>query len=507
MQDADSTTIKNIGIPGIVLMENAGAGIVRVMEQAIDNLHRKKVLIVCGKGNNGGDGFVIARHLFLKGFNVQLALLGSIEELKGDARTNAEAARNLKIPLLEIPTAGSKQLHHALRHAHVIVDAIFGTGLTRKADGLPAAVIKKLNAAKKFVVSVDIPSGIDSDTGQLIGPHIEADLTCALAAFKRSHLLFPAAEAMGQLELIDIGIPQTIMDSVEDQVGLLEQADVVSSFPKRKRNSHKGTYGHLLVIAGSKDKGGAAGLTSLAGLRAGAGLVTLACPESMIPEQEWNPMEVMSHPLPETRSGVISEQAVSAALDALKDKSALALGPGLGTAATTLKFLEALLPQVSCPLVIDADGLNLLARSDGLMKQLPENSILTPHPKEMSRLTGLSTSMIQNNRLKTAQEFCTKHQVILILKGAHSLIGLPDGRVRINPTGNAGMATGGSGDILTGLIGGLLAQGFKPENAASAGVYLHGLAGDMAVTWQSEISLIASDLLATLPSVIKETLK
>ncbi|QPJ63553.1 MAG: NAD(P)H-hydrate dehydratase [Candidatus Nitronauta litoralis] len=506
MRKADSLTIRDIGIPGIVLMENAGAGIVCAMEKKIDNLKRKKVLVVCGKGNNGGDGFVIARLLLLKGFHVQVVLLGEIKDLAGDARTNAEVARNMKVPLYETGKGNSRELSHAMRHTQIVVDAVFGTGLTRKVEGPAAKVIRQLNTLGKFTVAVDIPSGIDSDTGQLSGPHIQANLTLALGAYKRSHFLFPAAEAMGQLELIDIGIPHSVMDGFEESVSLLEAQDILACFPERKRNSHKGTYGHLLILAGSKGKGGAAGLTALSGLHSGAGLVTLGCPESMIPSQEWHPMEVMSLPLPETGTGAMAEKAAEPTLEALKGKNALAIGPGLGTSPSTLKYLEALLPGISCPMVIDADGLNLLGKKKSLLNQLPKGTILTPHPKEMSRLTGLSTPVIQKNRLKTVQDFCTQFKVILVLKGAHSLIGLPDGRIRINPTGNAGMATGGSGDVLTGLIGGFLAQGLPPEKAALAGVYLHGLSGDIYTRQLSERSLIAGDLIDHLPTAIKEAL-
>lgn len=506
MREADSETIQRIGIPGIVLMENAGAGIVRAMEKHIENLGRKKVLVVCGKGNNGGDGFVIARLLFLKGNNVQIVLLGKIKDLKGDARANAEAASKIMIPLLEMGNGISSEFSHAMRHTHVVVDAIFGTGLTRKAEGVTAKTIKQLNALKKFTVAVDIPSGIDSDTGQVNGPHIQSDLTLALGGFKRSHFLFPAAEAMGQIELVDIGIPGSVMNRVSENVSLLEAQDISACFPKRKRNSHKGTYGHLLVIAGSRGKGGAAGLTALSGLRSGTGLVTLGCPETLIPSQEWSPMEVMSLPLPETRAGALSEHGLETALEALKEKNALAIGPGLGTSSSTLKFFEALLPEINCPMVIDADGLNLLAKKKPLLKHLPKGTILTPHPKEMSRLTGLSTPFIQKNRLKTVQDFCKRFKVTLVLKGAHSLVGLPDGRIRVNPTGNAGMATGGSGDVLTGLIGGFLAQGLSSEKAALAGVYLHGLCGDIYTRHYSERTLIAGDLIDHLPTAIKEIL-
>lgn len=494
MQQADRAAIRKVGIAGIVLMENAGAGIVRTMAALIPDFEHKKFLVVCGKGNNGGDGFVIARHLHQMGVQVQVLLAGALSELKGDAGTNAKIASHLGISIEEATPKSLGKSGHLFRHSQIIIDALFGTGLTRKVTGFPAQVIRKINEAKKFVVAVDIPSGIDSDTGQTTGSHVIADITCCLGEYKRSHWLFPAAESMGRLELIDIGIPAQVTKQIEDQLALIEAGDIVSLFPQRKKNTHKGTYGHLLVVAGSRGKEGAAGLAAFSGLRAGTGLVTLAGPASLARLEEMIPLEIMTEFLPETKGGTLTKDSAPAVLDLLKEKSALAIGPGLGTSPSTLEFLEALLPQVKVPAVIDADGLNLIAKSKSLLKKLPSGTILTPHPKEMSRLTGKSTAEIQKDRVNSVMDFCKKTKCVLILKGAHSLIGLPDGGVWVNPTGNAGMATAGSGDVLTGIIGGFLAQGLPPENAALAGVYLHGLAGDLYARDHEPATLVAGDL-------------
>ena len=494
MQQADRSTIREVGIPGVVLMENAGAGVVAAMSGVIRDFDAKKYLVVCGKGNNGGDGFVIARRLHQRAIPVQILLIGPLDDLKGDALTNAKVASRLGIPIEELTPRNLGKTGHLFRHAHVIVDAVFGTGLTRSVTGFPAQVIRKINSAGKFVVAVDIPSGIDSDSGQASGPHVEADLTCALAEYKRSHWLFPAVEAMGRVERIDIGIPTAVTQTIEDPVGLLEMEDIAPCFPRRKKNTHKGTYGHLLVVAGSRGKEGAAGLTALSALRSGTGLVTLAGPASLTRLDQKIPLEIMTEALPETPGGALSEEAAPVVLELLKAKTALALGPGLGTGPSSLKFLETLLPRVTVPMVLDADGLNLIARSKTLLKKLPPETILTPHPKEMSRLAGMSTAEIQKDRINTVQDFCRKTQCVLVLKGAHSLIGLADGRLRVNPTGNAGMATAGAGDVLTGMIGGFLAQGLTPEKAAISGTFLHGLAGDLYRRDHAEATLAAGDL-------------
>ncbi len=504
MQAIDHHAINDFGIPGILLMENAGRGIVDLMKKTIPNLNKKKVLVVAGKGNNGGDGFVIARHLNNMGVSVSVWLIGKRSQLKGDAKINSDIAHKQKIPILEISEKNSTSKNHYLSHSNIIVDAVFGTGLTKRISGLHEKIIKRINAAKKFVVSVDIPSGIDSDSGGLIGPCIKSNLTAALAYPKRSHLLFPAAEQMGKIEILDISIPQNIEVTHSESVHLIESSDITPLFPARSPNTHKGSYGHVLVVGGSKGKGGAAAMTGLAALRMGAGLVTLAVPESCFSSLEFNPLETMSVSLPETKSGCISFKAIDILINQIQDKDALAIGPGLSTQKEAVKCIDEFLPQVPCPIVLDADGLNCLAKIPNILKKITVPTILTPHPKEFSRIVGKPLNKIMENRLNEATEYAQNMGVTLILKGANSIIAFSNGELLINPTGNPGLAKAGSGDILTGMIAGLTAQKFSPKNASMAGVYLHGLAGDLYKQNFNDTTLIASDLLHLLPEVLSD---
>jgi NAD(P)H-hydrate epimerase len=506
MQAIDRTAIEKFGIPGLVLMENAGLAAASLLHENIPDLAEKKVLIVCGKGNNGGDGFVIARHLFIDGVQVNILLLGKRQQLKSDARINADIAFKMGIPIHEVTDKNLSTQSHLFRHCHIIVDALFGTGLSKPAGGLYEKVIKKINSAKKYVFAVDIPSGVDSDTGHLIGPHIKATVTGALALLKRSHLLFPAADSMGEVQILDISIPHEAIEKQYIPVSWLEFNDMQSLTPQRQANTHKGEYGHTLVLAGSKGKGGAAGLTGLAALRAGAGLVTLAVPESCHLALEFNPLETMTVSLPETKSGCISTKAIDTILESLKGKNSLAVGPGLSTDKETVQLLEAFLPQVECPMVIDADGINALGKSGKLIDQIHAETVLTPHPKEMSRLSGWSVQDILSQRIERASEYAQDHNVTLLLKGARTVMAFADGRVLINPTGNPGMATAGSGDVLTGLIAGLISQGLSAPSATSTAAFIHGMAGDIYVEANHEVPLIASDLLDKIPEAVKRIL-
>ena len=506
MQAIDRTAIEKFGIPGLILMENAGLAAASLLHENVPDLEEKKVLIVCGKGNNGGDGFVIARHLFNDDVQVDILLLGKRQQLKSDARVNADIAFKMGIPIHEVTDKNLNAQSHLLRHCHIIVDALFGTGLTKPAGGLFEKVIKKINAAQKYVFAVDIPSGVDSDTGHLIGPHIKATVTAALVLLKRSHLLFPSAESMGEVQILDISIPHEAIEKQNIPVAWMELGDIQSLIPERSANTHKGEYGHTLVLAGSRGKGGAAGLTGLAALRAGAGLVTLAVPESCQQALEFNPLETMTVALPETKSGCVSTQAIDTILESLKGKSALAIGPGLSMDKETVLLLETLLPLIKCPLVIDADGINALGKSEKLIDQIRAETVLTPHPKEMSRLSGWSVQDILSQRIERASEYAQQHDVTLLLKGARTLVAFADGTVLVNPTGNPGMATAGSGDVLTGLIAGLISQGLSVPSATSAGAFIHGMAGDIYVESNHETPLIASDLLDKVPEAIKRIL-
>ncbi len=506
MQSIDRRAIDKYGIPGLVLMENAGRECAERIWQKYSAMPDGKILIFVGKGNNGGDGMVIARHLLNKGAEVRVFLLAKHSELKGDAKTHADAAFSMEAHIREVDESKLKYLDHSLRHCRIVVDALFGSGLTRPVEGIYEKVVDKINQFENYVVAVDIPSGIDSDSGQIMGPYIKADLTVALAQYKRSHLLHPAAEAMGEIQLADIGIPQGAVDEESVALYRVEESDVRPHFKKRRANSHKGSYGHALVVAGARGKCGAAGLAALAALRMGAGLVTLAVPESCLAGLEFNPLEVMTVGLPETPDGTLDVSAESALLTHCEGKSALALGPGLSTHPQTAALIKSILPKISCPMVIDADAINILADSQVVLSQLQAETVLTPHPKEFSRISGWSVEEILNSKIEKALEFSQEYTVGLLLKGAGSILACPSGAAYINSTGNPGMATGGSGDVLTGFIAGLLAQGFNVQDAALCGMYLHGLAGDVYAEENSEASLIAGDLLRTLPTAIKRIL-
>ena len=445
----------------------------------------------------------MARHLAKLEANVTVLLAGLMTELKGDAKTSALSAKNLGVPIQELNTKNINKFDHKLSHSDIIVDALLGTGLSRPATGLMETAINKINQYEKFTVSIDINSGIDTDSGMLIGPHVFSDLTFALDSMKKSHLLHPAASAMKKVELLDIGLPNYIEQNI--QVHLLEEKDIKSIFHSRQQDTHKGNFGHVLVLAGSTGKGGAAGLTSLGALRAGCGLCTLALPETCQKAFELHPMEVMTVPLPETQSGTLSIKAKEPILKLLEGKSVVAMGPGLTTESETVKLIGEILPFIKCPLILDADAINALEKHVDWLDDI-KSVVLTPHPKEMSRLTGLSTQEIQKNRISAAIEFAQKKSVILLLKGAPSLIATPDGNVYINPTGNPGMATGGSGDVLTGIIAGLVAQNISPKNASMAGAYIHGYSGDIFSENETQTSLIAGDLLRNLPNALKQVL-
>ena len=503
MQAIDKRAIEEFGIPGMILMENAGRGAVEYLKDRFPDLGNKKIAVFAGKGNNGGDGFVMARHLLNLGADVRVLLIGKISELKADAKLNLEIALKIGVEISEVDEGNFKSFDHRLRHSDLVIDAIFGTGLTKPASGIFAEVFEAINNLCKFVVSVDIPSGVDSDSGQLIGPHVEADLTLALAMLKRSHVTFPAAHVMGDIEVVDIGIPQKACESQPQSVQMVEPYDIASWFQERSPHAHKGDFGHVLVVAGSTGKGGAAGLTALAALRTGCGLATLALPESCQKAVEFNPLEVMTVPLPETPSGTLSLKAKDQLLELVQGKSAVAVGPGISTDPETVQLLKEFLPAVDLPLVLDADALNCLALLDDLDFLKNSQTIMTPHPKEMSRISGWSTSEIQDNRVETACRFAREKAVGLVLKGARSIIAFADGAVFINPTGNPGMATAGSGDVLTGIIAGLISQGMKIDQAVIAATYLHGLAGDIYCEKAGEASLIAGDLLENLPESMR----
>lgn len=504
MKAIDRKTIEEIGIPGPVLMENAGLQILQALLEIFPEPAAEKVIVVAGKGNNGGDGLVVARHLFNRGARPTVLLLAKVSDLQGDAGLNARIGRALGLDIRETPTLGEWKKHRAeLRSATVILDAIFGTGLDKPAGGLFAAAIGDINKTSAFKIAVDIPSGLSADTFEIIGPTVKAHLTVTLAAPKIAHVFSPSENFVGALLVADISVPPSLLRDPALRLDLVEKADVRPFFKRRARDTHKGSYGHLLCVGGSWGKTGAVSMAAKAALKLGAGLVTVATAESCLPLVARSMMELMTEPLPETKDRAISAQAVRRVLELLKGKDGLLLGPGLSTDPSTAEFVRALLPKVRVPVLIDADGLNIVAADVSILKSMKTDVVLTPHPGEFSRLAGRSVADVLAKRLKLVPAFAGDYGVHLVLKGYRSLTSAPDGRVFINPTGNPGMATAGSGDVLSGMIASLFVQEKDFLGATRAAVYLHGLAGDLAAEKLSEKFLSAGDLIRYFPAALK----
>jgi ADP-dependent NAD(P)H-hydrate dehydratase / NAD(P)H-hydrate epimerase len=505
MKEIDRKAIAALGIPGTVLMENAGIRVVEVLARVFEGLEAAEAVVVAGKGNNGGDGFVVARHLRNMGLRPTVLLLASKDEVRGDAAINLNIAWNMGIPIAEVLSPEDwKHGRKALARADLIVDALFGTGLTKPAEGLHARVIEDINAAPGFKAAVDIPSGLSSDTANIIGPAVRADITVTLAAPKIAHVLPPSEDLVGRLFVAPIGIPRALFDDPGLKVELVERGDVIPFFAARRPDTHKGTFGHVLVVAGSRGKTGAASLAAKAALKMGAGLVTVATPESCLPMIARSMDELMTEPLPETPEGTISAKAIPRVLELLRGKDALLLGPGISTGPETAGFVIGLLGRIRVPMVLDADALNIVATKPGILAALRAPAVLTPHPGEFVRLTGLATKAVLEDRLGTATSFAADHKVHLVLKGHRTIVACPNGRVHINSTGNPGMATGGSGDVLGGMIASQLAQERDAEAAAVSAVYAHGLAGDIGADALGEKALTAGDIIRYLPKALKD---
>jgi NAD(P)H-hydrate epimerase len=505
MQEIDRIAIDDYGIPGIVLMENAAKGVVASMFKKFPDIKDKKIGIFAGKGNNGGDGLAAARLLANEDIPVEVYLLTKKEMLNGDAKVNLNSAEEKGIKILEITSLDELEaVKDNILKNDIFIDAIFGTGLTSGVKGYYTDIINFINSSKKFILSVDIPSGLSSDTGEIIGEHIRADLTVALCLPKIGEILYPAAEYIGELDIVDIGIPELIINNRDIETNLIEERDAVRILPKRRPDTHKGTYGHLAVIAGSRGKGGAAALSSISALRAGAGLVTLALPERLNIAFEVGIPEVMTLPLPDTKYGTIDKPAYKILLKFLEGKSAVLIGPGLTTNPSTSSLIKNLIKQISCPMLIDADGLNIIADKIELLKDKPSPVIVTPHPGEMARIFNKTSKEIQANRIESSKRLAVEYRLYVILKGARTIIATPEGDIYINPTGNPGMATAGTGDVLSGIIAGFLCQGLSAKDSSILGVYLHGMAGDIAAENMSQTALIAGDLLKTFPEAVKQ---
>jgi hydroxyethylthiazole kinase-like uncharacterized protein yjeF len=498
IQKYDEVSIVDYGIDGAVLMENAGAGAARIILTDLEGV-KGSVAIVAGPGNNGGDGFVVARHLLNAGRRVRVFFVGQRDRLQGDAKKNFEIIVKMGVSVTDMPRDGDAEaLSETLRGRALVVDALFGTGLDREITGLYRRAIELINASGVPVTALDMPSGVDANTGRPHGVCIRAKKTITFACLKRGIAVYPGAEMAGEVRVVDIGAPRDIVGKVGYDGEIMEEDTIRRWVGPRAGDTHKGTFGHVLVLAGSPGKTGAALMASLGALRCGAGLVTIAAQQAVAREIETaKPLEVMVE--------TFDPSSPESAARLLEGRDAVAFGPGCGVGAAMEKVLEAVLAGCRVPLVIDADGLTMLsghrlARLDAATCPV----ILTPHPGEMARLAGSTKEEVQTFRIPVSRELAGRTKAHLVLKGARTVIADPEGRIFVNPTGNPGMASGGMGDVLTGMIASFCGQGLTPLEAACLSVFVHGRAGDLAKEARGERGLIASDVVDFIPAVLKD---
>jgi NAD(P)H-hydrate epimerase len=503
MKEVDRAAVEDFGIPALVLMENAAIGLT---DAITDNYPRiSSAAILCGPGNNGGDGLALARHLTIRGYHVEVSLLTAGGGLSDDAQTQLNICRNQGIAMREF--GPDESLHPAIESARsldIVVDALFGIGLTRPLSGHFAEAVESLNSIAAPKIAVDLPSGLDGSSAEIPGLHFGADLTVTFGAPKIAHVFPPAAESVGEVVVADLGVPLELIERAPGDLHLLVGDEVGAHLMPRPLSSHKGDYGHVVLMAGSEGKAGAAILAARSAVRAGAGLVTAAVPRSIVHTVDLGSIESMTLALPVTDRGGLDRESVERVLDFAADKDVLALGPGLGTEPSTVEVIRSVVLGSELPLVVDADGLNAFADDLQSLATRRGESVLTPHPGELARLLSMTAQEVQADRVAAARSAAERSQSVVVLKGYRSLIATPGGRVFVNSTGNPGMASGGTGDVLTGLIAGLLGQGYAPLVAAQLGVYLHGLAGDLAAEEAGQIGLAARDVLRGLPKAFRQ---
>ncbi|MCD4742325.1 MAG: NAD(P)H-hydrate dehydratase [Desulfobacteraceae bacterium] len=515
IQKMDGETIDSFGIPGRTLMESAGRGAYTMLVQTFPDIFSKNVGVIAGRGNNGGDAFVVARYLMEKNIRTNIFILCSKNKITGDAKANLDLVEKLieeklitnnnNSSITEITDLDTfKQNRSKLLHHDIFVDGILGTGLNSDVRGFFKNVIEALNQSKSPIFSIDIPSGLNADTGKPWGISINATATATFAHPKIGHLLHPGDKHTGELEVVDIGIPKFITEKFNPKLNLLEEKDIKLLFQPRHSESHKGNFGHLLILAGSPGKTGAAALATNAAMRCGTGLVTLGIPQSLNATVEPQVTEAMTCPLPDEGQGILIESAFKTIIETAKDKNAIAIGPGIGTDKSTKKLIEKLIKTLDIPIIMDADCLNLIAENPQILKKAKSDITLTPHPGEMARLASTTTEEIQSNRLESARNFADEFSITIVLKGANTIISLSDKKAFLCPVGNPGMASGGMGDVLTGMIAGFKAQGFSSEHASITGAYIHGLCGDMLAESMGTFGFLASDMIKTIPETIAQ---
>ncbi|MBF0452166.1 MAG: NAD(P)H-hydrate dehydratase [Candidatus Magnetomorum sp.] len=505
MQHMDQQTIQSFGIPGIVLMENAGRSAVDFFLTHFSYVPHKRVGILCGSGNNGGDGFVMARYLISAGIHVIVYLCAAKEKLAGDAKANFERLLLMDIPMIDIPDESAlNNALHTMKGINIWIDALLGTGLRSDVRGRYRTIIHWLNTSEYPVFAVDIPSGLHADTGQVCGICVHADATITFGHPKIGLVLPTGTVCCGSLAVADIGIPEKITHMIPLRHYLLRPDDIAHHLPIRSSGAHKGTSGHVLIIGGMPGKTGACAMAAHSAMRIGCGLVTLGIATSLNSILETRLLEVMTLPLPEKNPGILGLSSFDMIQDAAQDKQCIAIGPGIGRDPETVELILSLIHHTNTPMVIDADGLNAIAGHTDCLRNANKPIVLTPHPGEMSRLTGLSVKDIQANRVGVSRDFAMNHNVFLVLKGEKTVIAHPDGMIAINPTGNPGMASGGMGDVLTGIISGVIAQKVPIGKAVETGVFIHGFAADRVAERLGNIGFIATDLMEFLPQALEQ---
>lgn len=508
MNSIDSLTINKMGIPGIVLMENAALKVVEEIIKMLGKPESKRLVIFAGKGNNGGDAFAVARHMHNKGAKVSVFLLSPPKDIKGDARINLDVLANMGIRTVEIKDKGELDgLGCDIGCADLIVDGILGTGIRGEVRGIIKGAIEAINKSGKRIISIDIPSGVDGESGKICGSAINAHKTVTFGFPKIGQLVHPGCDATGELIVADIGIPREVVAGLELKAELIDRKMAEAIVPQRCNNSNKGDYGKVFIVSGSVGMTGAGCLTAEASLRSGAGLVYLGVPSILSSIYDASLLEAVTIPLEDEDKGSLSRQSIPRILSRLKNAAVAAVGPGLTVDDEIVEIVGSIIESSTIPLVMDADALNAISKDVNVLKKRNSEIIITPHPGEMSRLAGISTEEVQNNRMEVAAEFSARWGVITVLKGYRTVIACPDGSTYINTTGNSGMATAGTGDVLTGIMAGLIGQGVKPREAAAAAVYIHGKAGDNAACKKGEHGMIAGDVVKEIPFVIKELAK
>ena len=505
MRQIDTYTIEQIGIPGIILMENAAIRIVQIIANDIGNLVSKNIVVFAGKGNNGGDALAVSRHLYNLGANVLVVLVAEKDLIKEEAKINLNIVKNIGIKFVLVNDESyNKEIEASLYLADVIVDGLLEIGIKGEVNNLLSGIINLINKVGKYVISIDIPSGINGDTGKVCGKCIIASKTAALGLPKIGVLVGEGAKFTGEIEIVDIGIPNHVIQEQDVSVHIITREEIMHVMPIHLPFSHKGDHGKVLVIAGSTGLTGAATLTSRAAIRSGAGLVTLGIPSSLNAIMEAKLTEIMTLPLADDGRGYLSAKCIEHLESWIEKCSVVAIGPGLGCNEEITKVVSWLVEHSTKPLVIDADGINSLSENIDILNKARSPIVLTPHLGEMSKLTNLSIETIHQDKVSIIKEYSEKWNCTIVLKDWRTLVGAPNGKVIINTTGNAGMATGGSGDVLTGIIASFVAQGLSPEWAAISAVYIHGKAGDLSAGEKGQIGMIAGDIVENIPHALKE---